>query len=838
MTNVLNNIIANQPIKPAKQAPLPAFTFNAEGKIKPLDDKAKLLPSRIFGSPIEYVKDLKQDVVNIGRAATGKANDHELGRINDVAMKLGSLGLAAYLFAKNPLKLSKAMEFVGFGTFFASMALWPKLAIQAPIKARTGVDIHQKYVDSQGRKKMLHQDPQYDLTDLYSREDLDKMGKKLGVSENLPDRDSFIKQRAKKTATQGNTLWMMTAGIATPVMSALACNRLEKPINNAIEAFDLKTSQKALETGKTGFFQKIKQSMADKAFSKFLAKNADKTVDEKMAGKIASYMGLNLNSASMQSAVASEIAGMTKAVTIDENFVRNALKGQVDDAIIASVVGTDAFKLAAQEGSLKNIATLLSQSAVEGKVAQQKLSGKLLATLGKAQKSGAKPTVGDVTEKIKGLYGSLSGLTSDKQILDRFVSARVGDKSGTYIANQWSRVCDGFIKSLGLNGKELKALADGDMSILSKKLAAISADDEAYNKVVSKLMKLIGDYEAKTGQSFIETVQARSAQMSSAASEALSAGGFAEVAKKVSTEATKGTLKNVVDGAARERVAGAQSSFYRLLQSLDLFKRIGSSNAESKLAQMLKDAGKVADDAAVEKLIDAFRGIALSATATENIKKLKEVGIDLAEEEYKSIVKTLSPDLRFQLSSVLKKAGKPCNGTAVDKLLKACKDMVLNATTTDYVEKLKSAGFELSEKEYKAVMNVLFGEKAGSTLKASLGGGEQASAMLRGFGAYKSEFMSKVANWQNGMTPELSRCVVDATTKGANAIERNNLAGKPVSELVRDVAKQTYNSNKWLKIFGGTMIALTAVTLVAGLAIGRKSKIEKQLEQEGKQVNG
>ena len=27
-------------------------------------------------------------------------------------------------------------------------------------------------------------------------------------------------------------------------------------------------------------------------------------------------------------------------------------------------------------------------------------------------------------------------------------------------------------------------------------------------------------------------------------------------------------------------------------------------------------------------------------------------------------------------------------------------------------------------------------------------------------------------------------------------------------------------------------------TLVAGLAIGRKSKIEKQLEQEGKQVNG
>lgn len=772
MTNVLDNIIANQPIRPAKQAPLPAFTFDAEGKIKPLDDKARLLPSRIFGSPIEYVKDLKQDVVNIGRAAKGKANDHELGRINDVAMKLGSLGLAAYLFAKNPLKLSKAMEFVGFGTFFASMALWPKLAIQAPIKARTGVDIHQKYVDSQGRKKMLHQDPQYDLTDLYSREDLDKMGKKLGVSENLPDRDSFIKQRAKKTAIQGNTLWMMTAGVATPVMSALACNRLEKPINNAIEAFDLKASQKALDKGSVGFFQKIKQSMADKAFGKFLAKNADKAVDEKMAGKIASYMGLNLNSASMQSAVASEIAGMTKAVSIDENFVRNALKGQVDDAVIASISGTDAFRQAVQDGSLKGIANLLSQGAVEGKKAQTDLSKKLLSTLGKAQKDAARPTVGDVADRIQGLYGSLSGLTKDKQILDRFVSARVGDKSGTYIANQWSRVCDGFIKSLKLNGKELKALADGDMSILSKKLAAISADDEAYNKVVSKLMKLIGDYEAKTGQKFIETVQAKSAQMSSAASEALSAGGFAQVAKKVSTEASKGTLKNVVDGAAKERVAGAQSSFYRLLQSLDLFKRVQSGDFSTQVRTILTDAGKDASDDAVAKLV------------------------------------------------------------------KACKDMVLNATTTDYVEKLKSAGFELSEKEYKSVMNALFGEKAGSALKASLGGGEQASTMLKGFSAYKSEFMGKVANWKNGMTPELSRCVVDAATDGANAIERNNLAGKPISSLVQDVAKQTYNSNKWLKIFGGTMVALTAVTLIAGLAIGRKSKIEKQLEQESKQVNG
>ena len=38
---------------------MPVFTFNSAGKIKPMKDKGTLLPSKIFGSPIEYVKDLK-----------------------------------------------------------------------------------------------------------------------------------------------------------------------------------------------------------------------------------------------------------------------------------------------------------------------------------------------------------------------------------------------------------------------------------------------------------------------------------------------------------------------------------------------------------------------------------------------------------------------------------------------------------------------------------------------------------------------------------------------------------------------------------------------------------
>ena len=151
MSNLLNSILSNQSIQPSIQAKTPEFTFDADGKVKPLNYKGKLLPSRLFATPKEYAHDLKQDILSIGKAAKGKANDYELGRINDVAMKLGSLGLASYLFIKNPLKLDKAMQFIGFGTFFGGMALWPKLAIQAPLRARTGVDIHQKYIDRYSR---------------------------------------------------------------------------------------------------------------------------------------------------------------------------------------------------------------------------------------------------------------------------------------------------------------------------------------------------------------------------------------------------------------------------------------------------------------------------------------------------------------------------------------------------------------------------------------------------------------------------------------------------------------------------------------------------------------
>ncbi len=778
MGNVLNSIIINKNVNNTRAGiKKPVFTIDTTGKVKPKEDKAKLLPSRIFGSPVEYVKDLKQDVVNIGRAAKGKANDHELGRINDLAMKLGSLGLAAYLAVKNPLKMSKAMEFVGFTTFFTSMALWPKLTIQAPLKARTGVDIHQKYIDSQGRKKMLYQDPQYVLTDLYSKEDLEKIGDKLGVNKNLPDRDNFIKQRAQKTALQGNTLWMMTAGFATPLMSALMCNRLEKPVNYLIEKLNLRTSQNAFDNNGLyqGFLDKLKQRIANARFNKFISKNMNKPLNTEMVSQLSEEIAGRANSAVYKDAVAQNLSALRKAFTIDNDFVINAVKAKIPASSIEAMnsVQKEALESAIKEGSLSKIAKILAQTTAGGRRQEtQKLENTILKLLKRAEATNSQATVGDFANELKSLFEISFDFTTRKNVLDRFISERVGDKSGSYIANQWDRVGNQLMKALKLKGRDLKALSEGNVDLLNDRLISL-AHGSNYDSTVEKLMNLINQYEETTGEkSFIQKVQNGAKRIcKEVQNNLLKIPEFAGITDVISSEAQKGTLENTINQFAQERVQGAASSFYRLIQTLDLYKRIEQGS------------------------------------------------------------------IKQQLEELLSKQGQSIEPEKVARLIQACKDIMLKATTTDHVEKLTTTGFNLSKEEYKIVMEVLFGDKAGETIKSALNSSETGPKIMNGFMNYLNSFKENVINWKNGMTPDIQRRVLKDAPNSSNSAIRNNLVGKSIKDYVKDFAQQRSNSLKWLKIFGISMAVLTGVTLAAGLLIGRKSKIEQQAEEESK-VNG
>ncbi len=869
MANLIDAYRSHQNVNNPSPVYKHAYTVNTQGKVKPLEDKGRLLPSRIFGSPVEYVKDLKKDIVNIGRAANGKANDHELGRINDVAMKLGSLALATYLFIKNPLKLSKTMEFVGFGTFFGAMALWPKLAIQAPIKARTGVDVHQKYIDSQDRKKMLFQDPQYDLTDLYSREDLDKMGKKLKVAKNLPDRDRFIKQRAKKTAVQANTLWMLTAGFASPVMSALACNALETPIDEAFERSALKKTEQALKSGKvSGFIKNLSSSNTD-VLQKFLEQNAGKEVTEEMIDKIVYELLPDVNSADLTMSIKKSIQDLVRrsnnnSSAMSFEFVSNALKDILPENFMASLQlkEKEALNDAITKGSVSDIANIIGNLLEKsGQLPVRQKAKKLQQITGKlaSETQAASPvTLDKISSQITKLGDSLKEFVSGRKLVDDFINARVGDKSGTYIANHWNRVCKKLFKKLKFSQKDLLELQKGNMDIFIEKLTALSKAEgkDGVESLLNELLTLMNDYEEKAGNKLVEGVENNFRRICENTAASLSEGNYKSLSDKIFKKYTEASIEEVASnveeictkiGMHKDEIDALSKSFKSKLKAEDIKGAIELlKNNSTLMDEKFKDQ---IDYNKIQELYNKLMAVKRDTVENTVNQMAAERALGAKSSLYRLIqsIDILNPNNKSLLEDRIKTSYKKIKNTDADdkvvaSLYETIKKVLLEATPTDYVEKFMTSKINMDADEYRIISDVLFDKADDVILLTKPSGGKEA---LKSFNAYIKDFRLKVWNWVNDMTPdlkdrvskELTKDMKDVATKdvpktyGANAVERSNFIGKSVKDYMQESASKIYNSKKWLKIFGTSMAVLVGVTLVAGLFFGRKSKIEKELEE-------
>lgn len=232
----------------------------------PYEPKGYLVHTPIWKKPATVIEDTFKHVKDVKKGLKAESNDHELGLVNDLVMKAGGLALAGYLATTRLLPAKKGMEFVGFASFFASMVLFPKLFINTPIKALYGFNVDQKCVDSQGRKNNVHRDPQYVPFDLYAPEKLDQIGDKMGVDKDIENRQDIIKRKMTKISTQANTLWMLTAGLATPIMGALISSGIEKGINLAQEA--RKTRKVNAEIAKLGKNLESADEIATQRFDK------------------------------------------------------------------------------------------------------------------------------------------------------------------------------------------------------------------------------------------------------------------------------------------------------------------------------------------------------------------------------------------------------------------------------------------------------------------------------------------------------------------------------------------------------------------------------------------
>lgn len=241
--------IPAEPISPARTTP--------KG-VRPQAERGRLVKENIFQSAASTVKSYRDYAKYFYNAAfKGEGTDYSVGKINDLGIRTGSLGIAAVLATSKLFPFAKGMEFIGLGTWFAAMAVWPQV-LGAPIKAKTGVDINQKYVDSYGRRKFVYEDNLYRPMDLYRHVDLngkplsekeyyqkykddyvylDKVGDKLGIPRDIKNRHEAIMNKMGQVSVQGKTLWMLTAGVMTPVISSIVADSLQEPLKNGLEKY-------------------------------------------------------------------------------------------------------------------------------------------------------------------------------------------------------------------------------------------------------------------------------------------------------------------------------------------------------------------------------------------------------------------------------------------------------------------------------------------------------------------------------------------------------------------------------------------------------------------------
>ncbi|MBQ8848258.1 MAG: hypothetical protein IJ003_04870 [Candidatus Gastranaerophilales bacterium] len=253
--------------------------------VKPNEAKAKLVKRGPVTDAFNAIKDTGKDCANFVKAVrTGKLSDNNLGRINDLGLKLGAALIAVFLAGHAKTKTDAIKQFVCGGGFLAAMTLWPKLFINLPARLVHGFNIDQKYINAQGDKKDFFLDNQFLPWDAFSKEELEKIGKRTGIDYNSENGEEKIKRKMQKTALQNRTLWMATAGFATPLGSAMLGKAVGPKIQEAVTKHDFEQAKDLLENPEKleAFIAKAKPDNSGvKALNKILNSNNGKMPDAK-----------------------------------------------------------------------------------------------------------------------------------------------------------------------------------------------------------------------------------------------------------------------------------------------------------------------------------------------------------------------------------------------------------------------------------------------------------------------------------------------------------------------------------------------------------------------------
>ena len=772
--------------------------------IKPQGAKGKLVSSSIFPN----VKDTKYNFNALKHGLTGKANDHELGKLNDVGMKVGALALAGYLATQKATPKTKLMEFVGLATFFGAMKLWPKLAIGAPAKAIHGFDPTQEYEDSFGRKKPFFQDAQYQPWDVYSNEQLQKIGDKMGVDKNAQDRNDLTKSNMTKIATKNNTLWMITAGIASAVFSALACNKAEKVIDPALDKVNNEKADKLLQNFDTEAQKRMTSTSKDmqKDLDKIFEENKGKTVDNKLIGKISGRLAKGLDPVTeegvkedMQNILMNGKSlvneGLAEKIS---NGSKKVLAQKFSEEQVAKIVPTkeeivkhfndnQMMGREVNEDEAMNVRSSVSQLFL-AKAKEQGMSTEKLKTIkkgvalvaDKALKSNSASVLDEnAMKKVSEIGKAMSELQAKDSVLDDYAQAKVADKPETVIANYWNKTSTSIVKSLGIDFKEMEKVRNNRQlvqGLVRNKMEEVTSDDAKYQKAIGEMANNIAELDKKIKPEDTRKYVDLVGKTYDDAAGNLYNQGMEATANKLTALSVggKGSLKRVKQVYFEERVAGVKNSFSRMINTMDVYRRISKGEVpKDGSAREVKEA-----------MLELVKQTTLQGHSSDHSIKFY---FNRSQDNSTNVDRS---DVEIKDGKVVNKYFKEGKGVDVPEdygfYQKAMNFMYNSPMDKDTVEAIKKAGIEKDVNKYNSEVY----NKIGS-----------------------ADYFTKPNHKTTG-------------DQGASSEYKFLLLGVAPDEMMTKTVQQSYNSQKWGKTFGTVGAVLTGLTVAAQFLFGKGKAVK------------
>ena len=510
------NFIQNRNSAPAER--IPQSQDSLRTGVKAYKPKGYIIKKQPF-SLQNIAKDDAEAIKYFFKGIQGKGNDYSIGRINDTAIKLSGLGIAGMIAASNGSPLKKGMEFVGLLCWLGAMHFWPKLAVNTPLKYLKGVDLDAEYITSHGHKKRFYGDPQFICWDMISDEEISKIGDKLNIPRNIQNRRKAVENKARQIAVQGNTLALLTAGIATPVVASLAADKLGKYVINPALTKLYETRAEGMKSVMTN---RINNLLKNDALEKYIDKELpqtispatrqglytmfDKLTDDKiLAGEIKQTIDNILDGKNAKETTIAIDNALNKKIT--SVFEKYAPKAKGIPEKITEFASAYPEKLDSRTANLfvsKLVKTMQREEIISAQQALD-ISGELKETFN-ALKTVTLDAPDLAAEKLKNL--SRIVITYQEKVNELFNKRfynYVWNGAVSTNANIWDRAPEQMLKALNIKGNVLKQLANAPSenvayNILSKHIDNLIKHPEQFNDAIAQLGKIASEQSVRNEQ--------------------------------------------------------------------------------------------------------------------------------------------------------------------------------------------------------------------------------------------------------------------------------------------------------------------------------------------------